>query len=96
MKSYLSLSLTESLLSFYAVSPNVFRLLPSTQCNSHALALSVVRSCFSYVNSNVNNFNVLQNWEKNHLPEAAPVYLEAAVLLLFNGIRNNMNILVKI
>jgi hypothetical protein len=39
---------------------------------------------------------VLQNWEKNHLPEAAPVYLEAAVLLLFNGIRNNMNILVKI
>ena len=56
----------------------------------------VVRSCFSYVNSNVNNFNVLQNWEKNHLPEAAPVYLEAAVLLLFNGIRNNMNILVKI
>ena len=32
---------------------------------------------------------------KNHLPEAAPVSPEAAVLLLFNGIRNKVCILVK-
>ena len=50
---------------------------------------------FCYINSSVIISNTLQNCKKTILPEAAYSPPEAAVLLLFNGIRNNMNILVK-